>query len=38
MAGDAAARFKVGDQVRIMECRPLSKTVAFCVIERGDAE
>jgi small subunit ribosomal protein S17 len=28
----------VGDQVRIMECRPLSKTVAFCVIERGDAE
>ena len=29
---------KVGDQVRIMECRPLSKTVTFCVIERGDAE
>ena len=27
----------VGDRVRIMECRPLSKTVAFCVIERGDA-
>ncbi|MED5398201.1 MAG: 30S ribosomal protein S17 [Candidatus Thermoplasmatota archaeon] len=24
-----------GDNVRIMECRPLSKTVNFCVIERG---
>ena len=23
----------VGDSVRIMECRPLSKTVTFCVIE-----
>jgi small subunit ribosomal protein S17 len=25
---------QVGDEVRIMECRPLSKTVAFVVIER----
>ena len=25
-----------GDNVRIMECRPLSKTVKFCVIEKGD--
>ena len=24
-----------GDSVRIMECRPLSKTVKFCVIEKG---
>ena len=23
-----------GDKVRIMECRPLSKTVKFCVIEK----
>ena len=23
----------VGDNVRIMECRPLSKTITFCVIE-----
>ena len=28
----------VGDRVRIMECPPLSKTVSFCVIERGDSE
>ena len=26
---------EVGDRVRIMECRPLSKTVNFCVIEKG---
>ena len=26
------------DRVRIMECRPLSKTVNFCVIEKGEAE
>lgn len=26
-----------GDRVRIMECRPLSKTVTFCVIERTQA-
>jgi len=25
----------VGDKVRIMECRPLSKMVNFCVIEMG---
>ena len=25
----------VGDSVRIMECRPLSKKVSFCVIEKG---
>ncbi len=24
----------IGDEVRIMECRPLSKTVAFVVVER----
>ena len=23
----------VGDNVKVMECRPLSKTVSFCVIE-----
>ena len=27
-----------GMAVRIMECRPLSKTVKFCVIEKGDSE
>lgn len=27
-----------GDYVRIMECRPLSKTVKFCVIEKGASE
>ena len=27
-----------GDNVRIMECRPLSKTVKFCVIEKGGSE
>ena len=26
---------KEGDPVRIAECRPLSKTVAFVVVERG---
>ena len=25
----------VGDSVRIMECRPLSKTISFCVIENN---
>lgn len=30
---------KVGDEVRIMECRPLSKTVSFVVVEnRGGAK
>lgn len=30
----------VGDRVKVMECRPLSKTVSFCVIEctEGDSE
>ncbi|MEK9805278.1 MAG: 30S ribosomal protein S17 [Euryarchaeota archaeon] len=27
-----------GETVRIMECRPLSKTVKFCVIEKGASE
>ncbi len=27
-----------GDKVRIMECRPLSKTVKFCVIEKEAVE
>jgi len=27
-----------GDRVRIMECRPLSKTVKFCVIEKEMVE
>ena len=27
-----------GDKVRIMECRPLSKTVKFCVIEKEGSE
>jgi small subunit ribosomal protein S17 len=25
---------KAGDKVRIMECRPLSKTVSFVIIEK----
>ena len=24
---------EIGDTVRVMECRPLSKTVSFCVVE-----
>ncbi|RZD34765.1 MAG: 30S ribosomal protein S17 [Methanobacteriota archaeon] len=27
-----------GDKVRIMECRPLSKTVKFCVIDTEDSQ
>jgi small subunit ribosomal protein S17 len=27
---------KVGDRVRIMECRPISKTVSFAVIEKKE--
>ena len=27
----------IGDNVKIMECRPLSKTVSFCVIEGGES-
>lgn len=26
---------KVGDKVRIMECRPISKSISFVVIDRG---
>ena len=26
----------VGDRVKIMECRPISKTVSFCVVEGGN--
>ncbi|MFO8110383.1 MAG: 30S ribosomal protein S17 [Thermoplasmata archaeon] len=26
---------EIGDKVRIMECRPLSKSVSYVVIERG---
>ena len=29
-------QLKVGDEVRIMECRPLSKTVSFVVIEKRE--
>ena len=29
---------EVGDEVRIMECRPLSKTISFVVVERRSAE
>jgi len=29
---------KVGDRVRIAECRPLSKTVSFVVIEKMEAK
>ena len=25
----------IGDQVKLMECRPLSKTVSFCVVENN---
>lgn len=28
---------KVGDSVKIMECRPISKTVAFAAVERRDS-
>jgi small subunit ribosomal protein S17 len=28
----------IGDTVRVMECRPLSKTVSFCVIEMTGGE
>lgn len=26
-------KVSVGDRVKVMECRPLSKTVSFCVVE-----
>ena len=32
--GDA----NVGDSVKVMECRPLSKTVSFCVVELNGGE
>ena len=28
----------VGDSVKIMECRPLSKTISFCVVENSGGE
>lgn len=28
----------IGDAVKVMECRPLSKTVSFCVIETNGGE
>ena len=28
----------VGDSVKVMECRPLSKTVSFCVVEIDGGE
>jgi small subunit ribosomal protein S17 len=28
----------VGDRVKVMECRPLSKTVSFCIIENNGGE
>ena len=32
------AHVSIGDRVIIMECRPLSKTISFCVIEREASE
>ena len=32
--GDA----NIGDSVKVMECRPLSKTVSFCVVELNGGE
>jgi small subunit ribosomal protein S17 len=29
---------KVGDRVKIAECRPISKTVSFVVIEKREGE
>ena len=29
---------EVGDKVKLMECRPLSKTVSFCVIENNGGD
>ena len=29
---------EVGDRVKIMECRPISKTVSFCVVEGGESQ
>ncbi len=32
----ACFELKVGDEVKIMECRPLSKTVSFVVVEKRE--
>jgi small subunit ribosomal protein S17 len=29
---------EIGDRVKVMECKPLSKTVSYCVIEMGKGE
>ncbi|RAH15258.1 MAG: 30S ribosomal protein S17 [Methanobacteriota archaeon] len=29
---------EIGDRVKVMECRPLSKTVSFCVIENAGGD
>ena len=29
---------EIGDSVKVMECRPLSKTVSFCVVEIDGGE
>lgn len=34
-AHDEANQFKIGDVVRIQECRPISKTKSWVVIEAG---
>ena len=28
----------IGDSVKIMECRPLAKTISFCVVENSGGE
>ena len=37
-AGVRSVTVRAGDTVRVMECRPLSKTVSFCVIEKTGGE
>jgi small subunit ribosomal protein S17 len=37
-AHDAENQFKVGDQVRIQECAPISKTKRWTVLTTADAE
>ena len=36
-AHDEANRCKVGDRVQIEECRPISKSKSWRVVEQGDA-
>jgi small subunit ribosomal protein S17 len=36
-AHDEANKFKVGDVVRIIECRPMSRTKRWAVMTEGDA-